>query len=144
MTVPVSTLSAPSGRYVLAVIGGDGCAAMLDDSAPPVALATGTMLLVAPGSSLRLIWGGTCGWTTWCLDASLVQRATVHAGLDGLVTLRAAALEDDHLCELLTALASESARSPHPTQRLVVQSLEDAFARRAPTRESRALRRRAA
>jgi hypothetical protein len=127
-TAPDSILSAPPGRHVIAVIGGDGCAAVLDDSAPAVALASGTVLLVSPGRTLRVIWGGTCGWTAWCLDAALVRRASVRAGLERIVSLRAAALPDGHACRaLMTALVSESARSAHPAQRLLVQSLADAL-----------------
>jgi len=106
---PTSTLSAPAGSYVIAEIGGDGCAAVLDDSLPPVALPSGTLLFVSPANSLRLVWGRTCGWTAWCLDASLVQRAAGRVGLERLVNLPVAPLVDDgRIRALKAALAFES------------------------------------
>jgi hypothetical protein len=106
---PTSTLSAPAGSYVVAEIGDDGCAAVLDDSLPPVALPSGTLLLVSPDHSLRLVWGSTCGWTAWCFDASLVRRAAGRAGLERLASLPVAPLIDDAgIRALKAALAFES------------------------------------
>jgi hypothetical protein len=108
---PASILSAPSGQYVIAMVRDDGCAAGLD-GAPPMALAAGALLLLGPGQSIRLIWGRTCGWTVWSVDASIVQRAARRAGLDRLVGLRAAAvLERGAVRDLVKALAREARRA---------------------------------
>jgi hypothetical protein len=144
MTVPFSTLSAPAGSHVVAVIGGDGCAAVPDAAAPGVALAAGTVVLVSSGSSLPLVWSGTCGWTAWCVDAPLLQRAAARAGLAAQARERVAALFDDAAVgALMTALALES-RGAHAGQRVLVQSLAEALGRRATVFDAASTRGRAA
>jgi hypothetical protein len=121
--------------YVFALIGGDGCAAVLDDSAPPVAVPSGTLLLVSPEHHLDLVWGSTCGWRAWTLDASLVRRAAVRAGLDRLVGLQVAALIDDGRIHALTTALTFESKYAHPLQRSRVQSLADALPRERVSRK---------